>query len=1043
MDGAGSLSNFYIEDDVRRDAWGGSSAGMVEPPVTMLDEQLTCSQAEIRSLRAALADRTEELRQLRCVTLGKRIAFLEVSSGGNDDTGDVRTRCGTGGYGAGDGLAAATGASSSLSLFGAGGPLSFGGRSTPSPYATCTTTSTYVYNPACAVVSAVASEPALGRGRSMTPIRAVPSFPSTVSLGPTSIGVSRGSDIIKPISSATAVSSIYGTALAPHVAGPGMVNIGDDESYRQRTPGLKIPAYIHNGDIQLFLERMEIYFKAAGTRDTQKANLVLGALDDLSLNAVLKQKQVGLNIESYEALKVFLEKRFVSLESGCTARLNFRVVTQQANERPEDFYTKLLGIAKEAYPTMTAETINELVLHKFCDGIADPTVRLKLLEHDPKNTDDAVSYCSKLIKLRHYAAALENNSTITTNSAANSAQLSGSYKVAVIDANESRQGDSYRPQFHKFRYTSSGSPICNFCNNEGHIERNCWRKKDRYGSNHFWRNTDGNSKPCNSDKDRDNYHHRSDSIYTNAERYHENRSTSPTGRDNGRNADDGKKSFSVLYKQAGTICLAGHINNHGIHFMLDTGSNASLISNKLWQQLGLQLELVNNGLHAISVNYAPIKILGAVNLTVKLECASRNDRPVELVQRFLVADHLSHDAILGMDFVIDYKVDIFASDRELRMAVEGNNSTHRIPSNDNCVESAAQTSDTVISLARSCDVMAKSVQQLCEILQTNKAHTIAANGACEKANGILINALSHYVNELHNDSLGPFRNIDTVNALCCRSRACDSDQQIIAHYRLLKPSVVQPGATIALVADDESDALGEFNDDRATTNLANQLNDTEGPRGGNAQPANSPECPTGEDADTDKRSVSTPEGLTQSQGPQLHQGLRANSAGSDDYVQRTNSGSDCRTDPKGIDERSDKSHGIGEPPTQAASGDNVTDSGNESRKYPSRKRNKNVRFSAQDYELNTIRVHKRNSSCANSLIAKHSLVLSIICVIMTADEAIAGRLDSLYASNLAHGLGNAESCTTRSNDTLITMVKTDKCLGESSILLHTLDIKTF
>jgi hypothetical protein len=54
-----------------------------------------------------------------------------------------------------------------------------------------------------------------------------------------------------------------------------MVNIGDDENHRQRTPGLKIPTYTHNGDIQLFLERMEIYFSAAGTRDTQKADLVL------------------------------------------------------------------------------------------------------------------------------------------------------------------------------------------------------------------------------------------------------------------------------------------------------------------------------------------------------------------------------------------------------------------------------------------------------------------------------------------------------------------------------------------------------------------------------------------------------------------------------------------------------------------------------------------------------------------------------------------------------------------------------------------------
>jgi hypothetical protein len=64
--------------------------------------------------------------------------------------------------------------------------------------------------------------------------------------------------------------------------------------------------------------------------------------------------------------------------------------------------------------------------------------------------------------------------------------------------------------------------------------------------------------------------------------------------------------------------------------------------------------------------------------------------------------------------------------------------------------------------------------------------------------------------------------------------------KIVVHYERLKPGLIQPEGIVALDADDESDALGEFNDDRAKTNLANQLNDTEGPRGGNAQPADSP-----------------------------------------------------------------------------------------------------------------------------------------------------------------------------------------------------------
>jgi hypothetical protein len=190
---AGSLSNLYIDDDAGGDAYGGSGAGTVEPPAMTLEERLARREEENRTLRAALEDTTDELRQLRGVTLRRRIAFLEMSSGGKDNTGDVRSGSGTGGYGAGDGLAATAEASTSMSLFGAGGPLSFGGRSTLSPYATCTTTSTYVYNSACAIVSAVASGTVLGRGRSMTPIRAAAPFPSTVGIGPASIGTTTGS----------------------------------------------------------------------------------------------------------------------------------------------------------------------------------------------------------------------------------------------------------------------------------------------------------------------------------------------------------------------------------------------------------------------------------------------------------------------------------------------------------------------------------------------------------------------------------------------------------------------------------------------------------------------------------------------------------------------------------------------------------------------------------------------------------------------------------------------------------------------------------
>jgi hypothetical protein len=62
---------------------------------------------------------------------------------------------------------------------------------------------------------------------------------------------------------------------------------------------------------------------------------------------------------------------------------------------------------------------------------------------------------------------------------------------------------------------------------------------------------------------------------------------------------------------------------------------------------------------------------------------------------------------------------------------------------------------------------------------------------------------------------------------------------------------------------------------------------------------------------------------------------------------------------------------------------------------------------------------------------------------MAADEAITATADNLCANNLACGLSNAEGCTTHSNDTLITMVKTGNCLDYIQLYFTRLTSKLF
>jgi hypothetical protein len=59
--------------------------------------------------------------------------------------------------------------------------------------------------------------------------------------------------------------SVYSSVPTPWTYGSAPAE-PTSEGFKQRTPGLKIPKYTYNGDIQLFLERMEIYFKSAGIK---------------------------------------------------------------------------------------------------------------------------------------------------------------------------------------------------------------------------------------------------------------------------------------------------------------------------------------------------------------------------------------------------------------------------------------------------------------------------------------------------------------------------------------------------------------------------------------------------------------------------------------------------------------------------------------------------------------------------------------------------------------------------------------------------------
>jgi hypothetical protein len=508
---------------------------------------------------------------------------------------------------------------------------------------------------------------------------------------------------------------------------------------KSHNPGLKIPNFTYNSDVHLFLERMDMYFSSAQTRAENKTQIVLGALDDITLNAVLKEKKAGRTFDTYDTLKAFLIKRFTSSETGCTARLSFKLSSQQANESPDDYLTKLLGLALDGFPSMTGDSLNQMVLMRFCEGIRDSSIRLKLLEHDPQSIEDALGYVKTLQKLKAYSDALEGDKTNQAKT-----QISSDLPVTKIAAvtwrdNENRHNyynsyNNYRdkPSPPMYRRTSSGRPICNFCGEANHIERHCFKKqrmldtndeyrrdyrksdrrdsRGRYRDNSVNRARDSRSNSP-SDKDRsesrDRWRDKSSNWSRNRDRYHSSSSRERDSRiDESPERDERRSSnkrVSVLtYNCASALSVPCEINGQIVNCVLDTGSEISLLHTDVWTKIRKNEKLLHNNKEAYSVNNVPIPITGVVTLSFKIKGTTNANARIMIKQQFYVTSCISYNAILGIDFTNKNRASVSTSDRKMTIVRNGWTSIHRLRSslNDDYLTSTI-VADTATMPARS------------------------------------------------------------------------------------------------------------------------------------------------------------------------------------------------------------------------------------------------------------------------------------------------------------------------------------------------------
>jgi hypothetical protein len=114
-----------------------------------------------------------------------------------------------------------------------------------------------------------------------------------------------------------------------------------------------------------------------------------------------------------------------------------------------------------------------------------------------------------------------------------------------------------------------------------------------------------------------------------------------------------KTTANTSLHRGDTIFVPGKIEDASVNMFVDCGSGISLISDEIFRQItSKKLQACTTKLQA--VNGQPLKVLGKARLSVSLGGTTRKEGNFNTVYKFYVAEGISHNVIIGLDFLQTY-----------------------------------------------------------------------------------------------------------------------------------------------------------------------------------------------------------------------------------------------------------------------------------------------------------------------------------------------------------------------------------------------------
>ena len=247
------------------------------------------------------------------------------------------------------------------------------------------------------------------------------------------------------------------------------------------------PARFAKGaDFNLWVKRLELYFREAKVPDNKRGEELVALLEDDAFRVVSQSGFVSGDGVEYEEVKKCLQEQYAPKGVELEWQRKLHSAHQERPETLLEFSGRLRMLADKAYPSWSAERRLEMAREQFIHGVISPSVQMRLLRKQPESLEAALALASQWESVELAQQSLRGEKQGSGASLAVSGErdlVQGALRANTVEelALQVQQEISKLSsrEVGEKRSAPKRVPVCWNCKQKGHIRRNCPQRKER------------------------------------------------------------------------------------------------------------------------------------------------------------------------------------------------------------------------------------------------------------------------------------------------------------------------------------------------------------------------------------------------------------------------------------------------------------------------------------------------------------------------------------------------------------------------------------